>query len=51
VSFEKNYASRKKKISGVNMACHHWEEKPLVLKKSYASVQGNARSRKLEWVG
>jgi hypothetical protein len=28
-----------------------WEERPLVLRKSYAPVQGNARARKQEWVG
>jgi hypothetical protein len=27
---------------------HQWEERPLVLGKSYAPVQGNARAR--EWV-
>jgi hypothetical protein len=30
---------------------YQWEEKPLVLRRSYAPVQGNARARKLEWVG
>jgi hypothetical protein len=30
---------------------HHWEERPLVLRRSYASVQGNARVRKQKWVG
>jgi hypothetical protein len=30
---------------------HQWEERPLVLQKSYAPVQGNARARKREWVG
>ena len=30
---------------------HHWEERPLVLQRSYAQVQGNARARKQEWVG
>jgi hypothetical protein len=30
---------------------HHWEERPLVLRKLYAPVQGNARARKQEWVG
>ena len=30
---------------------HQWEEKPLVLLRSYVPVQGNARARKLEWVG
>jgi hypothetical protein len=27
---------------------HHWEERPLVLKRLYAPVQGNARTRKQE---
>ena len=34
---------------------HQWEERPLVLGRSYALVQGNARARararKQEWVG
>jgi hypothetical protein len=30
---------------------HHWEESPLVLQTLYASIQGNARARKQEWVG
>jgi hypothetical protein len=30
---------------------HHWEERPLVLQRVYAPVQGNARTRKREWVG
>ena len=30
---------------------HQWEERPLVLQRSHAPVQGNARARKLEWVG
>ena len=30
---------------------HHWEERPLVLQRFYAPVQGNARARKREWVG
>jgi hypothetical protein len=30
---------------------HQCEEKPLVLCRSYAPVQGNARARKQEWVG
>jgi hypothetical protein len=28
-----------------------WEERPLVLQRSYALVQRNARARKWEWVG
>jgi hypothetical protein len=30
---------------------HHWEERLLVLQRSYAPVQGNARARKQEWMG
>jgi hypothetical protein len=30
---------------------HQWEERPLVLQRSYAPVQGNARTRKQEWAG
>ena len=30
---------------------HDWEEMPLVLRRLYAPVQGNARARKWEWVG
>jgi hypothetical protein len=30
---------------------HQWEERPMVLRRSYAPVQGNARARKWEWVG
>jgi hypothetical protein len=30
---------------------HQWEERPLVLGRSYAPIQGNARARKREWVG
>ena len=30
---------------------HHWEERPLVLGRLYAPVQGNARARKQEWMG
>jgi hypothetical protein len=29
----------------------HWEEKPLVLQRLYAPIQGNARARKEEGVG
>ena len=29
---------------------HHWEQRPLVLQRLYAPVQGNARARKQEWV-
>jgi hypothetical protein len=30
---------------------HQWEERTLVLQRSYAPVQGNAMDRKQEWVG
>jgi hypothetical protein len=30
---------------------HEWEERPLVLERLYAPIQGNARARKQEWVG
>ena len=30
---------------------HQWEERPLVLQRFYAPVQGNARARNKAWVG
>jgi hypothetical protein len=30
---------------------YQWEERPLVLRRSYTPIQGNARARKQEWVG
>jgi hypothetical protein len=30
---------------------HHCEERPLVVRILYASIQGNVRARKQEWVG
>jgi hypothetical protein len=33
------------------LVSHHWEERPLVLQRSYTPVQGNTRARKQEWVG
>jgi hypothetical protein len=30
---------------------HQWEERPLVLQRLYAPIQGNTRARKQEWVG
>ena len=30
---------------------NHWEERPLILQRLYAPVQGNARAKKGEWVG
>jgi hypothetical protein len=35
---------------GQNLEGHQWEERPLVLRRSHAPIQGNARARKLEWV-
>jgi hypothetical protein len=29
---------------------HQWEKRPLVLQRSYALVQGNARARKQNWL-
>ena len=29
---------------------HQWEERPLVLQRSYAPVQGNASARQQEWM-
>jgi hypothetical protein len=33
------------------LVSHQWEERPLVLLRLYAPVQGNARARKWEWMG
>jgi hypothetical protein len=30
---------------------HQWEERPFILRRLYAPVQGNARARKQKWVG
>jgi hypothetical protein len=30
---------------------HQWKERPLVLRRSYAPVQGDVRARGWEWVG
>ena len=32
------------------LVSHQWKERPLVLQSFYAPVQGNARTRKQEWV-
>ena len=29
---------------------HQWEERPLVLRRSYSPIQGNTRARNKEWV-
>ena len=33
------------------LVSHQWEERPLVLKISYAPIQGNASTWKQEWMG
>jgi hypothetical protein len=38
-------------ISEDDLFGYHWEERPFVLRRSYDPVQGNARTRKQEWVG
>jgi hypothetical protein len=38
-------------VSMDGLLSHQWEERPLVLQRFYAPVQGNARARKQEWVG
>ena len=38
-------------VAEYGLVGHQWEERPLVLRRSYASVQGNARAKKWEWVG
>jgi hypothetical protein len=38
-------------IAEEGLVGHQWEERPLVLQRSYAPAQGNARARKQEWVG
>jgi hypothetical protein len=30
---------------------HHWEKRPLILRRLYAPVLGNVRARKQKWVG
>jgi hypothetical protein len=32
------------------LVSHQWGERPLVLQRLYAPVQGNAKARKQEWV-
>jgi hypothetical protein len=31
------------------LVSHHWEERPLVLKRLFTPIQGLARARKQEW--
>jgi hypothetical protein len=38
-------------VSEDGLVGHHWEERPLGLATLYASVQGNTRAKKWEWVG
>jgi hypothetical protein len=38
-------------VSEDGLVGHQWKEDPLVLQTWYASVQGNARAKKWEWVG
>jgi hypothetical protein len=38
-------------VSEDGLVCHHWEERPLGLANFIASVQGNTRAKKWEWVG
>jgi hypothetical protein len=33
-----------------SLVCSQWEERPLVLGRSYALVEGNVRAKKREWV-
>ena len=33
------------------LVSHQWEERPFVLRRSYAPVEGNARARKQKSVG
>ena len=37
-------------VAEAGLVSHHWEKRPLVLRKLYVLVQGNARARKQEWV-
>jgi hypothetical protein len=38
-------------VSEDGLVGHQWEERPFVLRRSYAPMQGNARARNLEWLG
>jgi hypothetical protein len=38
-------------VAEEDLVGHHWEERSFILQRSYTPVQGNARARKLEWVG
>ena len=38
-------------VSEDGLDSHHWKRGPFILQTLYASVQGNARAKKWEWVG
>jgi hypothetical protein len=38
-------------VSEDGLVGHQWKERPMVMQTLYASVQGNARAKKWEWVG
>ena len=38
-------------VSEDGLVGHQWKERPIALATLYASVQGNARAKKWEWVG
>ena len=38
-------------VSKDGLVGHQWKERPIGLANLYASVQGNARAKKWEWVG
>jgi hypothetical protein len=38
-------------VSEDGLVGHEWKERPIVVQTLYASVQGNARAKKWEWVG
>ena len=38
-------------VSEDGLVSHHRKERPIGLQTLYASVQGNARAKKSEWVG
>jgi hypothetical protein len=40
-----------KYVAEDGLVSHQWEERPLVLRRSYVPVQGNGRARKRGWVG
>jgi hypothetical protein len=38
-------------VSEDGLVGHHWKERPIGRANFIASVQGNARAKKLEWAG